>query len=401
MYTRKIYEKNLLSSSSDDYDVHKKFRQHEKIETSNRHLLRSVIFGISIGILFVVASLTCQDDIVSVASRRSRVPSNISSASASLQLNSYYYQPNQIDLTFPLESIPIYFINRKIASHRRFFFEKQMQLHNFRYRRVGALRPDISSIDIKLVMEYPRPTLPELACLGSHLIAIYTSVHDDSFASTSKYALIMEDDVEFVMNVDLLQLVQSAPPNFGILQLTTSNSIAMGKLMNEYLSESSIDSSMSNLTRRLWSLRNWTSNLWSTQAYIVNKAVVKPYIDKLVMEESDGQLWITVDSTGPHFPCVGHGGRRPPGFRCVSPFRIVADTFIYAAFSPTWALKIPILNGATIGYRSSIDASEKKKQSFVAAFTNISALVSKIVEQKHLLPPFIAELKNRHIADKE
>ena len=59
----------------------------------------------------------------------------------------------------------------------------------------------------------------ELYCSISHLQAIYQAVH--STTATSKYALIMEDDVYIPFSIDYNALAESAPSDFGILQLMT------------------------------------------------------------------------------------------------------------------------------------------------------------------------------------
>lgn len=61
----------------------------------------------------------------------------------------------------------------------------------------------------------------ELGCTMSHLLAIYRAVH--STTSTSKYALIMEDDIHIPISTDYNALAESAPSDFGILQLMTVN----------------------------------------------------------------------------------------------------------------------------------------------------------------------------------
>jgi GR25 family glycosyltransferase involved in LPS biosynthesis len=63
----------------------------------------------------------------------------------------------------------------------------------------------------------------ELACVASHLLAIHSAVHDETVDPANPYALIVEDDVSFEMDVDFKTLAESAPKNFGILQLMTSN----------------------------------------------------------------------------------------------------------------------------------------------------------------------------------
>jgi len=53
--------------------------------------------------------------------------------------------------------------------------------------------------------------------------------------STSRYAIIVEDDVKFPFDVDYELLVQSAPEGFGILQLFNSNKHTMTFTWTNYL----------------------------------------------------------------------------------------------------------------------------------------------------------------------
>jgi len=39
---------------------------------------------------------------------------------------------------------------------------------------------------------------------------------------------------------------------------------------------------------------------------------------------------------------------------CIIPFRLVADSYLYAAFGPTYMLRIPIFNGANVGKESTV-----------------------------------------------
>lgn len=61
-------------------------------------------------------------------------------------------------------------------------------------------------------------TLEDLSITLSHMLAIKKAVYSTS--SSSKYALIIEDDISFVFDIDLNLLGDSAPIDFGILQLS-------------------------------------------------------------------------------------------------------------------------------------------------------------------------------------
>eukprot|EP01032_Pedospumella_encystans_P026815 gene26815-30310_t len=70
----------------------------------------------------------------------------------------------------------------------------------------------------------------------SHLKAIYTAVHDPIVPLGKKrsilddYALILEDDVKFLYDIDYRALIEKAPRKFGVLQLITTNPEAVDSL---------------------------------------------------------------------------------------------------------------------------------------------------------------------------
>ena len=56
-------------------------------------------------------------------------------------------------------------------------------------------------------------TQKELGCVTSHLVAMRTAIYSPS--ATSRYALIVEDDVYFPFDIDFEALALSAPKGFG------------------------------------------------------------------------------------------------------------------------------------------------------------------------------------------
>ena len=77
--------------------------------------------------------------------------------------------------------------------------------------------------------------LKEIGCTISHLFAIYQAVHETK--SSSKYALIIEDDVQFLFNIDWDALAATAPKDFGILQLFNSNKDTLTLRWDDYLAK--------------------------------------------------------------------------------------------------------------------------------------------------------------------
>ena len=217
----------------------------------------------------------------------------------------------------------------------------------------------------------------------------------------SDYALIIEDDVRFLYNLNFSSLISSAPSHFGILQLSTSNEVAIEQLWADYMAkssaakkaflsnltaDSSFSSSFSNSSNpsdfgkldaiqkqqwlqlilefessqpasSLWTQNTWTSNnkngkealYWSAQAYLVNKKVVKQFIDDVVTVESDGTLTFKIVNSFYPNRC-----QRTKKFPCVLSNCLFSDTYIYAGGGPTFVSHIPLFSGASIGLQSEV-----------------------------------------------
>lgn len=63
-------------------------------------------------------------------------------------------------------------------------------------------------------------TQKELGCVTSHLVAMRTAIYSPS--ATSRYALIVEDDVYFPFDIDFDALALSAPKGFGNVNILFS-----------------------------------------------------------------------------------------------------------------------------------------------------------------------------------
>jgi GR25 family glycosyltransferase involved in LPS biosynthesis len=82
----------------------------------------------------------------------------------------------------------------------------------------------------------PRNTKKDMAVTLSHLFAIKAAT-DNLQSDQTKYALILEDDMEFAYDIDFQALIDSAPKEWGILQLITSNSYDINQLWQQYTSK--------------------------------------------------------------------------------------------------------------------------------------------------------------------
>ena len=227
-------------------------------------------------------------------------------------------------LTFA-ENPSIYWINLESNIVRKQYMENKLKENGFlKQTRIVAITPNSPQFDvIKLQKPCKRNTDKDIAVILSHLTAMYYAVHDTSTIVSSKsssgfniddYALILEDDVDMLHQLNFTALIQSAPKDFGILQLVTSNEEAINSLWSSYKEMNTVNSNtihqplrsnrneainiltdltinMSDSYKKYWVYNPWTSLTrdkrtilyWSTQAYLINKKVIKPFIDDVIV----------------------------------------------------------------------------------------------------------------------
>ena len=176
--------------------------------------------------------------------------------------------------------------------------------------------------------------LIELYVTMAHLLAIHKAVNSPT--ATSKYALIVEDDMFFPFDVDYNALAAAAPPDFGILQLFTSELSTIPRLWDEYEAQPEMG---------LWELHSRYA--YSAGYYLINREKLKPIINAIV----------TVDPQYPNimqFKVIAgrNNGRRCFPIECCpailsrplacinSPFAVV-DNYIYNMIR-TYTSKLPL-----------------------------------------------------------
>ena len=182
----------------------------------------------------------------------------------------------------------------------------------------------------------------ELYCTMSHLLAIYRAVY--STTATSKYALIMEDDVYMPINTDYNALAASAPSDFGILQLMTNYGRHIDALWEHYLKYPS----------NLWIYRD-TDSFWSTGIYLINREKLRLIIDSGIVTVNPLHPEITqyrmiatksLNITTIPYQCSsisqlkkGHNSDPLSSKSCIHVERVIADSYIYN-LTPTYVSKI-------------------------------------------------------------
>ena len=263
-----------------------------------------------------------------------------------------------------------------------------MHAFGFRHKRMRAVTPSLISIPNKNVTMRVTPhivqTELEMCCVLSHLLAIYTAVYDDKLDPTNPYALIVEDDVNFEMDVDFAAMADKAPEGFGILQLMTSSSHDVDRLWKVY-----------NETRKQWTRRHWETGYWSTQAYLINKRVVKKFIDQVVVPYPG---WSGNTNTDlPHFKIVTPSQKfwacSDTGPACYVPFRIVADIYLYTGCGPTYVSHLPFFNGAI----TNSTIHHKHFKTHRESFLEIGKVLEDVRQNATILPPFVKPLPERCI----
>ena len=312
----------------------------------------------------------------------------------------------------------VYWINLDRSVLRRQHMEEHLKSLKFRNTRISAITPRSSSFNItKLQKPCKRNTEKDISAILSHLKAIHSAIYDfdivirpehgdiniDSVErskrhKSSDYALIMEDDVQFNFQLNFTALISSAPKDFGILQLSTSNEEALKQLWSTFKKESSshyaATSALSSSSREdyeknllpstLWTPNHWnsvtnngkTTLYWSAQAYLINKKVIKSFIDDVVEVSSNGSLSFKIINSFFVKSC-----KRTRSFPCILSNCLFADSYIYAGGGPTYVSHIPLFTGATVGLAS--DMHQTHVETHKKGFDEINSIVQEVRHGKY------------------
>ena len=186
----------------------------------------------------------------------------------------------------------------------------------------------------------------ELFCTMSHLFAIYNAVH--STTAKSNYAIIMEDDIHIPISTDFNALAESAPSDFGIVQLLSVNSGKVSELWELYTKQ-----------HTLWSKHN-DAHFWSTGIYLINRERMRPIIDAIVRIDPvyPHIMQYTLIATKPRYrkyklppECTVTATATKPSI-CIQSHDIVADRYIYA-MNTTYMSCLPIAYVQT-GFKTTV-----------------------------------------------
>jgi GR25 family glycosyltransferase involved in LPS biosynthesis len=161
-------------------------------------------------------------------------------------------------------NMDVFWVNLERSVERKNFMSAQLAFYGLEAtNRINAMTPnsvlipeelsnniDCKTLDNKTSLNFPNMTIPtqpghakavllsncgrkknrkrEVAVTISHLNTIRRAIYEGN--SSNKYALILEDDLQFAADIDFKDLIASAPADFGILQLVTSNDYAVLEL---------------------------------------------------------------------------------------------------------------------------------------------------------------------------
>jgi hypothetical protein len=256
--------------------------------------------------------------------------------------------------TFGANAPTVFWINLPGNHERREHTKRLLHRSGFLHHvRVDAVAPGTDSFALaQLEKPCKRNTDKDIAVILSHLRAIHAAIYHDP-QQDHPYALILEDDVKFLFALNFTALVQSAPPSFGILQLTTSSPDAISSLWT--LAQAKEPT--------FWQLASWRDTTrnrkeylyWSAQAYIVQKAVIKQAIDFVVSTvnhtSSSGSSSLSFRILNSFFPEKCPFTRERP---CVLSNCLFADTYIYSLGKPTYVSTVPLVTGSKVGLNSTI-----------------------------------------------
>ena len=240
--------------------------------------------------------------------------------------------------------------------------------------------------------------LMELGCTVSHLMTMYRVIFQSN--STSKYAVIMEDDVFIPFDIDFESMARSAPDDFGILQLFNSNEETMENLWNQY-----------RKAGRLWVPR-WpkaAGSFWSTCAYLINKDKLRPIISQLIKFHTiENEKWIDIKiiaATKENFcdhvfvpkECCKTVFNvtlnttvtldQPDVLCSFAPRGFQADTFLYA-LTKVYVLTVPLITNGVGGNESTFHQNhviEFHKNAFIRQRNYMNTMLT-----KQLVAPFFA-----------
>jgi GR25 family glycosyltransferase involved in LPS biosynthesis len=259
----------------------------------------------------------------------------------------------------------------------RFYMNKEGVVANFTHVMSG------------LVGRTKGNRLKEVGCTSSHLEAMRQAIFENR--TSSPYAIITEDDIYIPFNIDFDALARSAPADFGILQLFNSNEDSMASSWKTYLNKKETG---------LWieNRRKQAVAFWSTCAYLINRDVMRPVIEKVIYSKANKvHLKIIAGIEKPCRPkftsCCKHiPGTQSFAFQHESPCfwapkGFQADSFLYA-MNKTYVLTIPLITNGQGGNESTFH-QDHVESIHHSAFQRQRKYINSLIRGQFPLPSFV------------
>lgn len=225
-----------------------------------------------------------------------------------------------------------------------------------------------------------RNALVELAVLFSHLYTIYLATHNS--ASTSKYAVILEDDFVLPFHFNLTSLIDVAPKGFATLQFISSALHVTKTGVATYQSSGTL------FTPR-------PQHAWCLGAYLIDLDRFRPFIET-VFKFTPGEVKPIVNLYLVQ-NCDFTSLYQPP--TVCSPYRFAADYTVYHVFNnDTYTSTLPMAESINAKLKtggSSGIAIFNKKAGDAANLRSLAAsndLLHKVRTGEIAAPPYIAVL---------
>ena len=300
---------------------------------------------------------------------------------------------------------PVYWVNLEDSWERREEFSNYLKSINLSQnsKRVNAINCKkkssyhynqyiISATDPNEECDY--------AVIGSHLSALRTAVANQK-RFKHPYAIISEDDNRFVYCVDFAQLIASAPPDFTVLQISTSNFESITNLWRNYVK---------NNSETIWERRDYNKH-WSTQAYIVNTRKIRKFLRTAVEPERRNsstfefslyppQPLLSLCNTKKGLDWDSYDPRRmsPPSKmkfdqwrndKCYVSFRFYVETYLYESMYPAYISRLSLMVGSPQSRSSTLHPDHVEKF-HGESFRKIVSIREEIRSNSSLkLPPFL------------
>ena len=223
-----------------------------------------------------------------------------------------------------------------------------------------------------------------LGCTLSHMVVMYHAIHDET-SQEKEYALILEDDIQLIYEIDFKSLIATAPKDFAILQLVTSNKNVLNATWSHFLI---------NPSEHFWVPRRQYEDAWCTAAYIIHKQrlidEITKYIEMISYRFYVARISRLTDICFFDSICCSLNITHPEA-NCTKLFQYfaMADYFLYNLLpNATYLSTIPLFDRSQLAKISTIH-QEHVNITHDPAFDLMRTFTGILLSNQELIPPFI------------